>query len=147
MILAIIAVMLASITLLYAIGIRESEKETKEDLLQSKRDKFQYTLREFSVQVFTFEEFKFDKKRMNVETVYDSVVLMLLMLLKDLRLALNEYESKDLDTFITLRDIQNDLELLKLEEKHAHRFNLVIKNIFKDLEKIAKKYEFDPLIA
>lgn len=147
MILAIIAVMLASITLLYAIGIRESEKKTKEDLLQSKRDKFQYTLREFSVQVFRFEEFKFDKKIMNVETMHDSIVLLLLMHLKDLRLALNEYESKDLDTFSTLGTIQNNLELLKLGETYPSKFNLVIKNTLKDLEKIAKKYKFDPLIV
>ena len=55
LIFGLVAIMLASITLLYAIGISKDEKETREDLRQNKRDKFEFTLRDFSVNIFQFQ--------------------------------------------------------------------------------------------
>lgn len=137
--------MLASITLLYAIDISKSEKETKKDLRQNKRDKFEFTLRYFAVRIYECQNFEFDRKYVDVDSMIDSMLLMQIILLKDLRLALNEYEPKDLDTYQALQGFDNDLQLYKQMEKSDIFLKMKLERIIKDLEKIAEKYDFDPL--
>ena len=144
LILGIIAVMIACITLIIAIEIRTSEKETRREVIQNKRDKFEFILRAFYSYIFRLNMMRIPKSGISNDFIINSVELSLI-LLKDLRIALIDYKPTDHSSLTELQSIEHVIFLLQQVNSIKNDPNSFImwKSPIRAIERIAKQYKFD----